>query len=89
MAALKTPGVSIAVINDGRIEWARGYGVAETGGSTPVTPQTLFQAASISTPVAALTALRLVEQEKLALDQDVNERLTSWKVPESDLTKTE
>ena len=89
MAALKTPGVSIAVINDGRIEWARGYGVAETGGGAPVTPRTLFQAASISKPVASLAALRLVEQGKLSLDQDVNERLTSWKVPESDLTKTE
>jgi CubicO group peptidase (beta-lactamase class C family) len=89
MAELKTPGVSVAVINGGAIEWARGYGVAETGGSTPVTPQTLFQAASLSKPVAALAALRLVEQGKLSLDQDVNERLTSWKVPENDFTKTE
>jgi CubicO group peptidase (beta-lactamase class C family) len=89
MTALKTPGVSVAVINGGIIEWAKGYGVAETGGNTPVTPRTLFQAASLSKPVAALAALRLVEQGKLALDQNVNERLTSWKVPESDVTKTE
>ena len=89
MAALKTPGVSVAVINDGRIEWARGYGVADAGGNAPVTPQTLFQAASLSKPVASLAALRLVEQGKLALDEDVNARLTSWKVPENDFTKTE
>jgi CubicO group peptidase (beta-lactamase class C family) len=89
MAALKTPGVSVAVINGGAIEWAKGYGVTETGGHTPVTPQTLFQAASLSKPVAALAALRLVEQGKLALDQDVNERLTSWKVPENEFTRTE
>ena len=89
MAALKTPGVSVAVINGGVIEWAKGYGVIETGGNTPVTPQTLFQAASLSKPVAALAALRLVEQGKLALDQDVNERLTSWKVPENEFTRTE
>ena len=89
MAALKTPGVSVAVINGGVIEWARGYGVAETGGSAPVTPQTLFQAASLSKPVAALAALRLVGQGKLALDEDVNARLTSWKLPENDFTKTE
>jgi len=89
MAALKTPGVSVAVINDGAIEWAKGYGVTEAGGATPVTPRTLFQAASISKPVAALAALRLVEQGKLALDQNVNERLTSWKVPENEFTTTE
>ncbi len=89
MAALKTPGVSVAVINGGVIEWAKGYGVTETGGTAPVTPRTLFQAASLSKPVAALAALRLVEQGKLALDQNVNERLTSWKVPENEFTKAE
>ncbi len=89
MASLKTPGVSVAVINGGAIEWAKGYGIVEAGGTTPVTPQTLFQAASISKPVAALAALRLVEQGKLSLDQDVNERLTSWKVPENEFTKGE
>jgi CubicO group peptidase (beta-lactamase class C family) len=47
MQFYKTPGVSIAVINDGRIEWARGYGVLEAGGKEPVTSATLFQAASI------------------------------------------
>ena len=89
MTDLKTPGVSVAVINDGAIEWAKGYGVTETGTVTPVTAQTLFQAASISKPVAALAALRLVEQGKLALDEDVNAKLASWKVPENDFTKTE
>jgi CubicO group peptidase (beta-lactamase class C family) len=89
MADLKVPAVSIAVINDGVIEWARGYGVAETGTTTPVTPRTLFQAASISKPVAAAAALRLVEQGKLALDEDVNTKLTSWKVPENGFTTTE
>jgi CubicO group peptidase (beta-lactamase class C family) len=89
MAALKVPGVSIAVINDGAIEWARGYGVTETGATAAVTPRTLFQAASISKPVAALAALRLVEQGKLSLDEDVNVKLASWKVPDNDFTKTE
>ena len=80
------PGVSIAVINDGRVEWARGYGVTEFGGRTRVDTTTLFQAGSISKPVAAMGALALVEQGRLALDEDVNARLTSWKVPASDLT---
>ncbi len=89
MAALKVPGVSVAVINDGAVEWARGYGVVETGSTTAVTPRTLFQAASISKPVAALAALRLTERGLLSLEEDVNTRLVSWKVPENELTKTE
>ena len=83
----KTPGVSVAVINNGKIEWARGYGVLEAGGNRLVTPETLFQAASISKPVAAFAALRLVQENKLNLDEDVNKKLVSWKVPENDFTK--
>jgi CubicO group peptidase (beta-lactamase class C family) len=82
MAANHVPGVSIAVIHNGAIEWAQGFGVAQLGGG-PVTPETLFQAGSISKPVAAMAALHLVEQGKLALDTDVNQALTSWKIPAS------
>lgn len=87
LAHYKVPGVSVAVINNGKLEWARGYGVVEAGSNKPVTTETLFQAASISKPVAAMGALLLVEQGKLSLDEDVNLKLKSWKVPESDLTK--
>ena len=80
MAADHVPGVSIAVIHDGAIEWARGFGVAQPRG-TPVTDQTMFQAGSISKPVAAMAALRMVEDGKLSLDADVNQALTSWKIP--------
>ncbi|MEH2072468.1 MAG: serine hydrolase domain-containing protein [Nostoc sp.] len=52
----QTPGISIAVINDFGIEWARGFGVCEAGTTREVTPNTLFQAASISKPVFALAA---------------------------------
>ncbi len=82
------PGVSVAVIHGGEIAWARSYGVTEAGGSQPVTPDTIFQACSISKPVAALAALRQVQEGKLALDEDVNVKLRSFKVPESPLTKT-
>jgi CubicO group peptidase (beta-lactamase class C family) len=75
------PGVSIAVINDGRIEWARGYGLARVGDSAAVTPATLFQAASLSKSVTAVAALSLVESGALKLDADVNTQLTSWKIP--------
>ncbi len=85
MAALHVPGVSIAVIHEGKIEWARGFGVTRIGGP-PVTPDTLFQAASISKPVAAMAVLRLVESGKLNLDTDVNQYLKTWKVPENSFT---
>jgi CubicO group peptidase (beta-lactamase class C family) len=85
MAALHVPGVSIAVIHDGKVEWARGFGVTKTGGS-PVTPETLFQAASISKPVTALAVLHLVQSGKLTLDTDVNQYLKTWKVPDNEFT---
>jgi CubicO group peptidase (beta-lactamase class C family) len=78
-------GVSIAVVNNYEIEWADGFGVLKAGETNPVTPTTLFQAASISKPVAAIAALRTVELGKLTLDEDVNRRLTSWHIPDSPL----
>ncbi len=87
MQFYKVPGVSVAVINEGRVEWARGFGVKEAGKSDPVTPETLFQAGSISKPVAALAALRLVQDGRLSLDEDVNAKLVSWKVPENEFTR--
>jgi CubicO group peptidase (beta-lactamase class C family) len=78
------PGVSIAVMDGGRIVWAKGYGVEEAGTDRPVTAATLFQAASISKPVAALGALRLVDGGRLTLDDDVNRWLRSWRVPPSE-----
>jgi CubicO group peptidase (beta-lactamase class C family) len=77
----QVPGISVAVVRNFRLAWAKGYGTTELGGSRPVTPKTLFRAGSISKPVTALGALMLVESGKLSLDQDVNERLTSWRVP--------
>lgn len=82
MAEMHIPGVSVAVIHNGAIEWAQGFGVAQVGGK-PVDTGTLFQAGSISKPVAAMAALRLVQQGKLSLDADVNQALTSWKIPAS------
>ncbi|HEX6039072.1 serine hydrolase domain-containing protein [Longimicrobium sp.] len=88
MRALNTPAVSIAVINDGRIEWARAYGVLEAGGA-PADTATLFQAASISKPVATVGALLLVQRGDLSLDADVNTALRSWRVPENAFTARE
>jgi CubicO group peptidase (beta-lactamase class C family) len=87
MEVYKVPGLSVAVIDNFRIVWAKGYGVTEPGGASPVTTKTLFQAGSISKPVAATGALYLVEHGKLSLDEDVNRKLVSWKVPENEFTK--
>jgi CubicO group peptidase (beta-lactamase class C family) len=86
MAHYHTPGISIAVVDSGRLVWARGFGVKETGTTDSVTDTTMFQAASISKPVSATAMLRLVDEGKLNLDQDVNAYLTSWKVPDSPFT---
>ena len=80
MKQLNVPGVSIAVIHNGKIEWARGFGVRSIAGP-PVDDATLFQAASISKPLSAMAALRLVQQGRLSLDADVNTYLTTWKLP--------
>jgi CubicO group peptidase (beta-lactamase class C family) len=82
MTALHVNGVSIAVIHHGVMEWAQGFGVASVGGPA-VTADTLFQAGSISKPLAAMAALHQVQEGKLTLDADVNTFLTSWKVPEA------
>ena len=83
------PGVSLAVINDYRVQWAKGYGLLEAGGKDAVTPDTLFHAGSIAKTLSAAAALTLVQRGQLDLDQNVNEKLVSWQVPESEYTQTE
>lgn len=83
------PGLSLAIIRDGRIVATRTYGTTTRNGKAAVTPSTLFQAGSISKPVSALGALRLVEARRLSLDEDVNARLKSWHLPENEFTKAE
>jgi CubicO group peptidase (beta-lactamase class C family) len=89
MELYKIPALSIAVIENYKIVWVKAYGATDAGTSEPVTTKTLFQAGSISKPVAAVGALSLVEKGKLALDENVNQKLKSWRVPENEFTKTE
>lgn len=91
MRFYRVPGLSIAVIDSFRIVVACGYSVRaiDSSGkiaSTRVTPTTLFQAASISKSVAALATLELVQDGRLTLDADVNQWLTTWKIPENEFT---
>ncbi len=80
------PGVSIAVIHEGEIAYVKTYGVMDQETMAPVTENTLFQAASISKPVSAYAALRLVQQGKVDLDADINTQLQSWQLPENEFT---
>ncbi|MBX9600845.1 MAG: beta-lactamase family protein [Bryobacteraceae bacterium] len=86
MKQYKVPGVSVAIADGGRIVWSQGFGEREAGSGKPVTVDTLFQAASISKPVAATGMLRLVEKKKLDLDEDVNRKLKSWRLPDNEFT---
>jgi CubicO group peptidase (beta-lactamase class C family) len=81
MAKLRVPGLSVAVIKDYKVVWARAWGVADVGTGAPVTTETLFQAASMSKPVAAMASLRAVQDRRFGLDQDINTILKSWKLP--------
>ncbi|MFK7760389.1 MAG: serine hydrolase [Phycisphaerales bacterium] len=84
MRILDVPGVSIVVIHNGKIDWAAGYGVRDETSGLPVTTETLFQAASISKPVAALATMRLAQEKRLDLDAPIQSLLTSYKLPKAD-----
>ena len=87
MAAYKVNGLSIAVIKDYKIDWAKGYGWADVEEKRPVTVDTRFQAASISKSINSLGLLKLVQQGKLNLEADINDYLKTWKFPYDSLSK--
>jgi CubicO group peptidase (beta-lactamase class C family) len=87
MAHYGVPGVSIAVIVDSKIAWSKAYGVMNKERKEPVTTQSLFQAGSISKPVAAYGALRIAASGRVNADEDVNNYLKSWQLPDNEFTK--
>jgi CubicO group peptidase (beta-lactamase class C family) len=87
MLHYKVPGVSITVINDYKIEWAKGYGVIKAGSGTAVTPETFFEAASSTKLLTSLITLHFAEQGRFDLDENINKYLKSWKIPENDFTR--
>jgi CubicO group peptidase (beta-lactamase class C family) len=86
MRELRIPAVSMAVFHDGRLEWLRAWGMADVAARRRADPDTRFQAASISKPVAAAAALALVSRGRLSLDANINDHLRSWKLPDNEFT---
>ena len=83
MAGSATPGLAVALVHNGQLAWARGFGVTGRATRPPVTAATRFQAASVSKPVTAWGVLRLVEQGRVGLDEPVVGRLGRWRPPPS------
>ena len=86
MVYYRVNGVSMAVIENGEVQWSKAYGVSDASTGEKVTTESLFQIASIGKVITALAALKLVKDEKIMLDEDVNNKLTSWKVAENKFT---
>jgi CubicO group peptidase (beta-lactamase class C family) len=80
-------GLSLAIIEDGKIVKEKTYGFTDKNNKIPVTSTTLFQAGSVSKCVTALGALHLVEKGQLSFDVDINTQLRTWKMPENEFTK--
>jgi len=88
MAHYNVPGVSVAVIENGQLAWAKGYGLREAGTDDEVDAETVFSVASISKVATAAATLRLTANGAVELDRDVNDYLESWTLPQSALTRT-
>jgi CubicO group peptidase (beta-lactamase class C family) len=74
-------GLSVAVIDNYKIVWAKGYGYADKKEKRKVTANTLFEPGSISKSLNAVGILQLAQQGKLDLYQDINQYLVNWKFP--------
>lgn len=87
LAHFDVPGFGVAIIHDFEIHWAAGYGVADVETGRPVDEETMFQAASISKPVAAMASLKAVQDGLFGLEDDINDILTSWHLDGGDMTE--
>lgn len=89
MSRSRVPGTAVALVHNGEVTWAQVYGLADKEIGTPVTPETVFQAASVSKAVSAWGVMKLVEEGKLDLDAPVEQYLTRWHLPPSEFNHDE
>lgn len=82
MAFHNVPGMAFALIDEGRVAWTAGYGVLEAGSAEPVTPETLFQAASVAKPVVASAVMRMYREGVVDMDADVHAYLSDYRLPD-------
>jgi CubicO group peptidase (beta-lactamase class C family) len=82
-------GVSFAVIEGYDNAWAKGAGTLSSNSDSNVTPMTLFHAGSIAKALSAAASLKLVQEGRLMLDEDVNSKLRSWYIPDNEFTLRE
>ncbi|MCO8273920.1 amino acid adenylation domain-containing protein [Actinoplanes sp. TRM 88003] len=81
MAEQHVPGASVALLDGGELVAVEHFGVTAAGGTEPVGEHTRFHVGSMSKHVTAYGALRLVDEGRLDLDEDVNRYLRGWRVP--------
>jgi len=87
LTAFRVPGASIAVVHQGEVAWAAGFGYADLAAKRKVTAETLFQAASITKTLTSLATLKLLYEKQISLDTAVNNHLTRWQVPSNAYTE--
>jgi CubicO group peptidase (beta-lactamase class C family) len=86
MVESEIPAMALAIVDDCDVVWAGGWGTLGDE-RTRVTASTPFQVGSVSKMVTAIVAMRIVAEGQLDLDRPVNELLTSWKLPDNELTR--
>ncbi len=86
MTEQKIPGLSVAIVEDGKLEWSAGFGTADLENSVPATSETLYRLASVSKPITATAALLLWQQGKLDLDAPVQKYCPGFPPKEAPIT---
>ncbi|MHA1346878.1 MAG: serine hydrolase domain-containing protein [Candidatus Heimdallarchaeaceae archaeon] len=83
------PGVCIAIVNKYELEWVKCFGVKDVRSEEPLTLDTIFEIGSASKSFTALAALNLVNTGLLEIDEDLNNKLSTWKISNNEFTKKE
>jgi CubicO group peptidase (beta-lactamase class C family) len=86
-AALEVPGAAVAIVQDGKVVLARGYGVKKQGSKAAVGPKTLFLIGSVTKPLTSLLMARLIDQKRFTWDTPVTEVLPSFALGDAATTR--